>query len=259
MSTARTGRFIWYECLTKDPEQAIAFYKDVVGWGTTVWEGGEDPYHMLTKGEGVPVAGVMQLPEEAQAQGAPSHWLAYIGVEDVEATIAKAEELGGTKLFGPLTIPGVGVMAVLQDPQSAFFAVYAPESDPEHIGDRPELGDGSWHELMTPDPEAGFDFYSTLVGWEKTTAMDMGENGTYQMYGVPGCELGGMMILPAEMGAPPCWTVYFMVPDADAAAKRIEAGGGRIMIGPMDVPGGDRIAYGSDPTGAIFAVHSKGS
>jgi predicted enzyme related to lactoylglutathione lyase len=111
---------------------------------------------------------------------------------------------------------------------------------------------------MTTDPEAAFDFYSTLVGWEKTTAMDMGENGIYQMYGVPGCELGGMMILPAEMGAPPSWTVYFMVPDADAAAKRIEAGGGKIMIGPMDVPGGDRIAYASDPTGAIFAVHSKG-
>ena len=258
MSTSKTGRFIWYECLTTDPDSAMAFYQDVVGWGHTTWEGGETPYHMFTKGSGVPVAGLMQLPPEAQAQGAPSHWLAYIGVEDVEETIAAAEAQGATKVFGPLTVPDVGVMAVLRDPQSALFGVYAPDTEPEHIGDQLEAGDGSWHELMTSDPAAAFEFYSALVGWEKTTAMDMGENGIYQMYGVPGCELGGMMGLSEAMDAPPGWTVYFMVPDADAAAERIVAGGGKIMIGPMDVPGGDRIAYGTGPTGAVFAVHSRG-
>jgi uncharacterized protein len=56
---------------------------------------------------------------------------------------------------------------------------------------------------------------------------------------------------------PPNWLHYVRVDSADAAAERVKANGGQILNGPMDVPGGDRIAQCVDPQGAAFAVHSK--
>jgi predicted enzyme related to lactoylglutathione lyase len=75
---ADRGRFVWYELLTSDPDAAKGFYMELIGWGTTQWEGGKEPYTMWTKGE-APVAGVMILPEDAVKAGVPPHWLAYIG------------------------------------------------------------------------------------------------------------------------------------------------------------------------------------
>ncbi|MFO8174139.1 MAG: hypothetical protein R6T96_07640, partial [Longimicrobiales bacterium] len=69
-----TGRFIWYEILTQDQEKAMDFYLPVTGWTTEVCEGGGTPYTMWMNGER-PLGGIMLLPEEAKARGAPPHWL----------------------------------------------------------------------------------------------------------------------------------------------------------------------------------------
>jgi predicted enzyme related to lactoylglutathione lyase len=61
----------------------------------------------------------------------------------------------------------------------------------------------------------------------------------------------------AEMPGPPAWLHYVRVESADAAAERVKAHGGSVVNGPMDVPGGDRIAKCADPQGAMFAVHSR--
>ncbi len=61
--------------------------------------------------------------------GAPAFWMAYFGVEDIEVGIAKVEELGGTKLAGPIDIK-IAKLAVVKDPQGAFFALYAGELEP---------------------------------------------------------------------------------------------------------------------------------
>lgn len=249
------GRFTWYELMTTDPEAAIRFYGDVVGWSTQKWDGGPQPYTMWMAGE-MPVGGVMALPEEAQAAGAPPHWMAYIGTPDLDATVSKAVELGGQVVWGPMDIPEVGRMAGIADPQGAMFAAHQPASEMPPAGE-PHPGCFSWNELWTSDQDAAFDFYSALFGWQKTTAMDMGEAGTYQMYGRPGGpDLGGIANRPPEMPMS-AWLYYAMVPDADEAASKTEAQGGQIRHGPMEVPGGDRVAMAADPQGAAFAVHSK--
>lgn len=252
------GRFMWYELLTKDPAAAIGFYRDVVGWGTAEWEGGENPYTMWTAGE-APVGGVMELPKEAADMGAPPHWLAYIGTPDVDATIARAQELGAHTLWGPMDIPEVGRMAGLADPQGAVFAVFTPAAEPPSgSGEPPTLGRFSWHELMTSDWKAAWGFYAELFGWEKGDAMDMGDGNMYQMYSQPGSfPLGGMFDKPAEAPGPPYWMLYAMVPDANAAVEAVKRGGGTVLNGPMEVPGGDLVAQCMDPQGAAFAVHAR--
>jgi len=251
------GRFMWYELLTTDPAAAIDFYKNVIGWGTQEWEGGENPYTMWTV-DGAPVGGLMELPEEAVAGGAPPHWIAYIGTPDVDATLERAKGLGAKTLWGPMDIPEVGRMAGIMDPQGAVFAVYTPVSESGEGAEAPSSpGRFSWHELATDDWEAAWAFYSDLFGWEKTDALDMGEGNMYQMYGRGGPPLGGMFDRPPEMPVS-AWMLYALVPDVAAAVEATKNAGGQVLNGPMEVPGGDLIAQCMDPQGAAFAVHAKG-
>ncbi len=258
MAESPHGRFVWYEMLTVDKDASIDFYKEIVGWGTQDWEDGEMPYTMFTIGD-APVAGIMDLPEEARAAGAPPHWLAYVSTPDTDATVEQVKELGGEEVMAPMSIPTVGRMAVMKDPQGAMFACYTPETVPEGIDNPPEKGDFSWHELMTTDWEAAFDFYSAVFRWEKKDALDMGEMGTYQMYGNSGVDapLGGMFNKPAEVPVSN-WLLYTVVGSVDEAAEKAKALGGTVLNGPMDVPGpsGDRIVQCMDDQGAAFALHS---
>ena len=255
MSDDNNGNYIWHELLTTDPEAAKAFYTKVVGWGTTLWENGDNSYLMWTVGE-QPVGGVMKLPDEALAEGARPHWLPYVQVGDVDATVERATGLGARTYVSPSDIPTVGRFAVLADPQGATFAVFRPAEDMPAQDGPPKHGQFTWHELGTTDYAAAIGFYSELFGWVKGETMDMGEGAIYQMYGRGAAPLGGMFNKPPEMPGPPMWMVYAHVPDVDTLADTIKAEGGQILVGPMDVPGGDRIIQLMDPQGAAIAIHS---
>ena len=253
------GRFVWYELLTSEPDAATGFYTELIGWGTAEWGEGENPYVMWTT-DGTPegsMGGVIPLPEEARKAGAPPHWLPYVGSSDIEATVSEAQKLGG-KVLVPLTeIPTVGRFAVLSDPQGAVFAVFAPaEQAPGHEGPA-QLMEFSWHELATTDHEAAFEFYDGLFGWKKTESFDMGPAGIYQMYGRKDMTLGGMFNKFEDVPGPPAWLLYIEVEDVDQAAERVQELGGKVLNGPMEVPGGGRIAQCMDPQGAAFAMHTS--
>jgi predicted enzyme related to lactoylglutathione lyase len=256
MSDMPRGRFVWYDLMTTDRQSAISFYSQLIGWGTAPWEAGPESYTLWTNRE-AQIGGVMDLPEDAKAAGAPPHWLAYVGVPDTEETAKKTEELGGQVLHGPVSIPKVGSFAVLADPQGAAFAVFTTEEATPAKEGLPQEGEFSWHELATTNHEAAFDFYNKLFGWEKTDASDMGEMGTYQMFGVGGMPLGGMFNKPTEMPGPSFWLFYARVEDVQAAAEKVKQLGGQVLNGPMEVPGGDWIAQCLDPQGAAFAIHSS--
>ena len=86
----------------------------------------------------------------------------------------------------------------------------------------------------------------------------MGPMGKDQMFNRPHGMIGGMMNKPPEMAnVPPNWLIYFRVPDVDAAVDRVKANGGRILSGPTEVPGGDRVATATDPQGATFGLHAR--
>jgi hypothetical protein len=116
----------------------------------------------------------------------------------------------------------------------------------------------SWHELATTDREGAWAFYSDLFDWQKTDAMDLGEMGTYQMFGRGAHPLGGLFDKPPQIPVPN-WLPYVLVPDVAAVLERVKAGGGQVLNGPMEVPGGDLIAQCMDPQGAPFAIHGRGA
>jgi predicted enzyme related to lactoylglutathione lyase len=252
----RQGNFVWYELATTDVNGAIKFYKNVIGWGTQAFEGSDPPYTLWTEGT-TQVGGVMTLPAEAKKMGAPPHWLAYVSADDVDALTKKAASLGAKTYVPPTDIPKVGRFSVIADPQGAVLALFkglGPEMPQSTEATR---GHVSWHELHAADGEAAFRFYSQLFGWQKTDAMDMGPMGIYQMYGKGSRTFGGMMSKRKDDPAPPHWLYYVKVDDLDGALERVKKGDGRVLNGPNDIPGGDRVAQCADPQGAAFALHGK--
>ena len=115
----------------------------------------------------------------------------------------------------------------------------------------------AWNELATTNYEEAFDFYSSLFGWTIDQDMDMGEGAIYRLFAVGEKMLGGIYNMMPDMPAP-FWIHYITVDDVNSAIKRVETYGGKVLTGPMEVPGGDLIAQCVEPQGAVFALHSRG-
>jgi predicted enzyme related to lactoylglutathione lyase len=249
MATAGNGLFVWYEYLARDVQAAIAYYSQVIGWTTQPF--GQD--YVMWAGSQGPLGGVMRLPDEAARAGAPPHWMAHVQVADVDATVSLAGKRGGKVWKEPTDIPTVGRFAVIADPQGASISVFTPkEAMAPH--DLSKDGEFCWNELLTSDSVAAARFYTELFGWKILEEMDMGPMGKYRIFGIGELRLGGMMTTPAGAPMPPMWLFYASTSDLEGAIGRATGKGGKVMNGPMDVPGG-RIVQLTDPQGGAFALH----
>ena len=242
------GTFSWTDLTTADQEGAKSFYCDLLGWQADDQPVGDGiTYTMMSIG-GKSVAAVS--PQRQDQQGMPPFWMSYVTVEDADATAAKAAELGGTVVAEPFDVFDVGRMAVVQDPQGAFFAVWQPgQSIGAELVNAP--GALTLNQLNTSDPDAAGRFYSALFGWEVAQVGDT----TQPYWGIynQGTMNGGMMSLPEGGRAPPHWLVYFGTESLDRSLDSIGALGGETVVPASPVPGG-RIAVARDPQGAYFAL-----
>ena len=250
MSQTTPGSFVWYELLTSDPKKAIEFYGPVIGWKTEAFDAN---YTMFMGSQG-PIGGTMKLPEQAAKMGSPPHWTSNVQVADVDATVAQVKKLGGQIYVEPNDIPKVGRFAVIADPQGASISVFKP-ADPMTVHDELQPGEMCWSELMTADHEAAFAFYSKIFGWAKSRDFDMGPMGKYLIYGHAGKDLGGMMDKPKDMDMPNHWQYYIQVADLAKTIESAKQHGGKLVMGPQEVPGGAHVAQFFDPQGAFFAIH----
>lgn len=248
------GKFVWYELLTTNPKAAAAFYGKVFGWRVDAGKDADMPYMHINVGAHS-IGGIMALPKELIDHGVPPNWSGYIAVDDVDAMAKKIVAAGGSIRRPAEDIPDVGRFAVMADPAGAVFLIFkgsANDNDPP----RPPMGTPGyveWHELYGGDPEASFKFYAGLFGWTKNQSIDMGATGVYQTFDIGGAWSGGMMKTPPEMKVP-CWVYYVGVEDIDAAHRRALDNGATVIMGPMEVPGGQWIVQALDPQKAFFAM-----
>lgn len=252
------GDFIWYELLTDDADAAQDFYGPLLGWDFSDGSAENDYREIAVNGHAI--GGVMTLTPEMDANGARPCWLGYITVEDADRMVEAIRSAGGNVHLEPQDMPGVGRFALVTDPQGAMFYVIRPT--PSATGSEtgslafaatePLAGHCAWNELATSDPEAALNFYHDLFGWEKEDEMDMGPMGKYTMLR-HGFMLGGIMARPDDMPMS-AWTYYFRVAEIDKAAEEIARGGGQLLAGPMEIPGGDFSLNAVDPQGAAFAL-----
>lgn len=249
------GRFLWHELMTTDVASAKKFYGTVVGWTAETDKDAVPGYEIWKMGDRM-TGGLMTLPEEARAMDVPPHWMLYIGSDDPKATIAQALDAGAETIRPLEKLPDGLSFALLRDPQGGYFSVMHSEmhSTYEEDPDAPaEIGDFSWHELGTSDYEAAWKFYHDLFGWKLGEDVDM-KPGIYRTFMASTHTGGGMYTVSPEMG-PPAWMGYIRVKNLDESLQHCKDLGGKILNGPMEVPGGDRVGNCIDPQGAMFSLH----
>lgn len=254
--TNRHGEIIWYELMTSDADRAAAFYGAVIGWQVGTPPPGGPDYRMIVAPNGN-AGGMLQLDAAMLQGGASPTWLAYFGVDDVDASVAGIVAAGGKVLVPACDAAGVGRIAMVTDTQGVPFYVMrgATEGATSSVYQRHGLGHVGWNELLAPDADAALGFYHRQFGLTRMGGMPMGEMGEYSFIGHDGgAPIGAIMRVPP--GAKPGWGFYFRVDDVDAARDRVEAAGGAVVMEPMDVPGGERVLQAVDPDGAVFGLVS---
>ena len=112
----------------------------------------------------------------------------------------------------------------------------------------------SWCELMTTNPGAAKEFYSKLFGWT-TEDMSMVPGMTYTVVKAGGSAIGGIMSMPPQaQDMPPHWGSYVTVDDVDATARTAAQFGGKMLMGPQDIPNVGRFCVIQDPQGAVISA-----
>ncbi|MET0984735.1 MAG: VOC family protein [Steroidobacteraceae bacterium] len=114
-----------------------------------------------------------------------------------------------------------------------------------------------WHELLTSDPGAAQQFYSTICGW-RIEQWDKDSN--YSMFVGPNAPVGGALQLPEEAmgtGDQPKWLAYIATEDVDATVEKAVGLGARVLQQSGATPGGGRYAVLADPQGACFGVYGS--
>jgi predicted enzyme related to lactoylglutathione lyase len=253
------GPFIWYELMTVDADASSAFYGAVIGWTIHAPEPGSAvAYRHITRSDGGGQGGMLQLTPEMQAHGAHPAWIPYLHVADLDAAAAAILGDGGQQLMPRTDIPE-GSFAMVTDPAGTPFYLMHPNPP----ADRPNAGSDvfdvakpqhvRWNELASPDLAMAKAFYARHFGVTFARTMPMGELGDYCFMDFGKTGLGAIMQRP-DPAMPALWTMYFGVPDIDAAMTAITAGGGTLLRGPHEIPGGEFSAVATDPQGAQFGV-----
>ena len=256
------GSFIWYELMTPDPDAIAPFYAAVTGWtiapAAAGQPGGMD-YRTIGRSDGKSAGGVLRLTADMQAHGATPLWLGYFYTADVDATLAAIVADGGTVQMPAWDIPHVGRVAMVTDPQGVPFYLMTPIPPPgqpdatSDVFDRQAPQRVNWNELASPDLPAAKTFYSRHFGFAFNEVLPMGPMGDYCFIDHHGQRIGAIM-QRHDARQPAAWLFYVGVPSIAAAARAIAAHGGRVIMGPHQVPTGEWIVVAVDPAGAGFGL-----
>jgi uncharacterized protein len=245
------GTFCWTDLATTDQPAANEFYGGLFGWEAQDMPVGDGAFYSMMRLDGKDVAAIAPQPQQQRDAGVPPTWNSYVSVEDADASVARAAELGGTAHAPAFDVLEAGRMAVLQDPQGAFFMVWQPRN---HFGAALVNAPGalSWNELASPDLDASTRFYGGLFGWSVEEVPGMEQR--YLSIKNGGATNGGIREL-SPPDAPPHWLVYFGAEEIDAALARVVELGGTKLAGPIDI-GIAKFGVVQDPQGATFALYA---
>jgi len=254
------NRFVWHDLATKDVEASKRFYGECFNWKFEKSDTG--PYLHIKAGNEM-IGGVRTMEPKEQA---PPHWLGYVCVDDVNATVGQWTKQGGKVLMPTMVMDKVGTFAVCADPTGGVLAPWKSaraEQDQEKPGAVPGPFTFCWDELITTDPAAAKKFYASVFGWEPQD-MDMGKNGTYTLLNRPGTtnpHRPGTLAAGGLMKAPPhvpqsFWLPYVAVENVDAITDKAKKLGGNVAVPPTDIPDVGRFSAWMDPQNAAIAVIS---
>lgn len=246
------GSFCYAELGTSDQQRAGTFYQALFDWGRLDQDLGDfGVYTQFTHGGRI-CAAMYQLTPDQTNQGMVSQWFQYVTVDDADRAAARAAELGGSVLAGPLEVMEHGRMAVLRAADQSVFCVWQPRAT-GGVQVRDEAGTMCWNELITGELGTARAFYGGMFDWRTRESLVAGR--PYTVCYLEEQSVAGMLDLPADMvDVPNHWLVYFAVEECDAVVRRTVELGGRALVEPTDLPTVGRFAVLQDPCDGIFGV-----
>ena len=251
MQRTTPGDFSWVDLQATDLEAQSEFYENVFGWTHYDIPIPDAGFYRMFEMEDARVAGAGAMQPDMKAQGVPSSWNTYIYSEDVDATAARAAELGGQVIMPAMDVMTEGRMVGIMDPSGGVVYFWQPI---DHYGSEVfgEPGSIIWNDLNTRDPEGAARFFGDLLGWQVD---EPDHDPNYRRVVVNGMPQGGIMEMPPNMPpeVPPHWLTYFTVTDVDEFVDRTVQAGGRAQMEPISI-GITSFCVMSDPEGAIFGV-----
>ncbi len=239
--------FNWIDLQSHDVEQAKKFYGDLFGWSAEDQPLPQGGAYTMFKLNDLDVAGGNIISPDLKDH--PAFWSSYISTEDMDATVAAAEENGAKFMVKSMDVLDAGVMSVMQTPTGEFVSIWFAKG---HIGSQLVNIPNTliWNELMSHDVERSVDFYTKTFGWT-VDKMDIGGMDYYVfMNGTRAA--AGMMAHPVPEGQP-AWIANFNCDDLDKAIEQITKNGGKIANGPAESSMG-KFATVVDPDGAYFTI-----
>ena len=224
------GTPCWIDVMVTDPGAARTFYSGLFGWD--IQDGPpEAGGYLMCMLNGRPAAAISPKPE---SNPVPNVWSTYLASDDVEATMAKAQEAGARVMMEPMEVMTAGRIGFALDPTGAPFGVWQA-GDHLGIGVYNEPGALVWNEVMTRDYEGAKAFYGAVFGY---TFDEMDADFSYASIrrASDGEVVAGVGKLDARVptDVPPSWGVYFMVEDCDASAARAVELGATLVRDPAD-------------------------
>jgi uncharacterized protein len=228
-----------FEIGAADMQPLVTFYGELFGW---VLEQLSEGYNLVDTRGGRGVNGGIGRSNS----GDP--WATfYVEVDDLKATLDRAEALGARTVVPPLELPGMA-FAMFDDPDGLLVGLMRSGATADAVTRPPAPGDGpavDWFEVLGADAGRSQAFYRELFGWEVSEGA----------YGQVTAGIGGGI----GAGGESRWaTVYASVGDVEAVLARAEALGGTREYGPNPVD--DRTESGAfrDPAGNLFGVYHHG-
>jgi len=224
-----SGTPVWASLTVSDIGAATGFYGDLLGWDFLQGTAPDGRVYLTAMRDGHPVAGLGQ----SARPDTPAHWTTFLATDDMASSVQAAEHAGAHVLVPPAAFDRTGSVALLRDPTGADVGLWQADG---HIGAMvtDEPGAMAWNELITPDLDAAFAFYTTVFGY---TYADISPPGVrYGSFAVGGRTAGGMgEPSPQDEGnGPPHWLVHFKVQDVDAAVLVAVGHGGEPEEPPFD-------------------------
>jgi predicted enzyme related to lactoylglutathione lyase len=255
------GQFSWADLQTPAVNDSKLFYSKLFGWDMR-----DVPLPAPMNGayttctlHGKSVAGMG--PQPPMMEGMPALWSCYVNVDNADAIAARVVEHGGKVVVPPMDVMTEGRMFVLQDPSGAMLGCWQPNT---HTGAQivREPSALCWFEMMTRDVPAAKTFLEAVFGWTfKVSAGATAAGMHYMEILVGGNAIGGIMEMPKMVPAtvPANWLPYFAVADVAAICAKAKELGGKVIMGPHELPKVGTIAVIADPQGGTFDVIAPSS
>ena len=252
----KQGTPCWICLGTPDVNSGKEFYSTLFGWKyqeAEMFPGVPDSPVVFNAKIGDELAGVI-APNLGEPD-APAAWAFNWAVDDVDESVEKTSELGGSLTMPPMDMADQGRVAVVADPNGNDTILWQAK---EHIGAGVmfEHGTFTWAQLITRNRSVSTSFDRELLGLghDSGPAPGGGYNDVLMLGDEPMVGITEMAEDVAAQGTPNHWIIYFHVDDVDATVELAESSGGTTIMVPNQLAHIGRIAVISDPQGAMLGL-----